>query len=177
MKAKESQVEKSPASLSPDGLSPAGASRKSFSGVIRAPREEEHARLADLAGQLSYPSTPQEIARRLAGMASSNEHVAFVAEMPDGEIAGWIAVFVLRGLEVDPRGEISGFIVDERFRSQSVGQYLLARAEQWVRDRGCDVVALRSNVIRDRAHAFYLREGYQHTKTQKTFRKNLTSKS
>ena len=93
------------------------------------------------------------------------------------EIAGWIAVFILRGLEVHPRGEISGFIVDERFRSQAVGKHLLAHAEQWVRDRGCEVVGLRSNVIRDRAHAFYLREGYQHTKTQKTFRKNLTAKS
>ncbi len=110
-------------------------------------------------------------------MANSNEHAAFVAEMPDGEIAGWIAVFILRGLEVHPRGEISGFIVDERFRSQAVGKHLLAHAEQWVRDRGCDVVGLRSNVIRDRAHAFYRREGYQHTKTQKTFRKNLTTKS
>ena len=171
MKAKESKTKKSPADSSS-----ATSSRKTFSGTIRAPREKDHARLADLAGQLSYPSTAQEISHRLAAMASSNEHAAFVAEMPDGEIAGWIAVFVLRGLEVDPRGEISGFIVDERFRSQAVGQHLLARAEQWVSDRGCDVVALRSNVIRDRAHAFYMREGYQHTKTQKSFRKTLTKK-
>jgi len=28
-------------------------------------------------------------------------------------------------------------------------------------------------VIRDRAHAFYLREGYEHYKTQKAFRKPL----
>jgi GNAT superfamily N-acetyltransferase len=172
MKAKESKTKKSPADSSSDT-----SSRKNFSGTIRAPREKDHARLADLAGQLSYPSTAQEISHRLAAMASSNEHAAFVAEMPDGEIAGWIAVFILRGLEVHPRGEISGFIVDERFRSQAVGKHLLAHAEQWVRDRGCDVVGLRSNVIRDRAHAFYLREGYQHTKTQKTFRKNLTAKS
>ena len=110
-------------------------------------------------------------------MAKSSEHAAFLAEMPDGAIAGWIAVFILRGLEVDPRGEISGFIVDEKFRSQSIGKHLLARAEQWVRQRGCRMVGLRSNVIRDRAHAFYLREGYQHTKTQKTFRKNLKTKS
>jgi GNAT superfamily N-acetyltransferase len=168
MKAKESTIKKSPANSSPASSSP-----KNFSGTIRVPLEKDYARLADLAGQLSYPSTSQQIARRLAAMANSTEHAAFVAEMPDGEIAGWIAVFILRGLEVDPRGEISGFIVDERFRSQAVGKHLLARAERWIRDRGCDAVGLRSNVIRDRAHAFYLREGYQHTKTQKTFRKNL----
>jgi GNAT superfamily N-acetyltransferase len=108
-------------------------------------------------------------------MAGPGEHAVFVAEMPDGEIAGWIGVFVSRGLEVNPRGEVSGLIVDERFRSQAVGKYLLARAEEWTRARGCDLIGLRSNVIRDRAHAFYLREGYAYTKTQKAFRKNLAS--
>ena len=32
---------------------------------------------------------------------------------------------------------------------------------------------LRSNVIRERAHAFYERHGYTHVKTQKAFRKQL----
>jgi GNAT superfamily N-acetyltransferase len=144
--------------------------------LIRAPREQDYARLAELAGQLSYPSTADEIAQRLAAMAGSREHAVFVAETQGGEIAGWIAVFISRGLEVNPRGEISGLIVDERFRSQAVGKHLLARAEEWAREQGCDVVGLRSNVIRDRAHAFYIREGYQHSKTQKTFRKNLITK-
>jgi GNAT superfamily N-acetyltransferase len=150
------------------------AQEKSFTGIIREPRQQDHVRLAELAAQLSYPSTPDEIARRLAGMAGSGEHAVFVAEMPDGEIAGWIGVFISRGLEVNPRGEVSGLIVDERFRSQAVGKYLLARAEEWVSERGHDVIGLRSNVIRDRAHAFYLREGYTHAKTQKAFRKTLS---
>ena len=79
-----------------------------------------------------------------------------------------------RGLEMNPRGEVTGLVVSEKFRSQQVGKQLLARAEQWTLDQGCSEIGLRSNVIRDRAHAFYLREGYQHTKTQKTFRKKLT---
>jgi GNAT superfamily N-acetyltransferase len=157
-------------------FSSAAASERNFSGVIRPPCEQDYVRLAELAGQLSYPSTISEIAQRLAGMAGSYDHAVFVAEMADGEIAGWIGVFISRGLEVNPRGEISGLIVDERFRSQAVGKHLLARAEEWVRERGCDIVGLRSNVIRDRAHAFYRREGYEHTKTQKSFRKTLTTK-
>jgi GNAT superfamily N-acetyltransferase len=171
MKAKESK------SADANGTSSTEAApAKSFSGVIREPRERDHVRLAELAGQLSYPSAPDEIAQRLAGMARSDEHAVFVAEMPDGEIAGWIGVFVSRGLEVNPRGEVSGLIVDERFRSQAVGKYLLARAEEWVGERGYDVIGLRSNVIRDRAHAFYLREGYTHSKTQKALRKTLKPK-
>jgi ribosomal protein S18 acetylase RimI-like enzyme len=150
---------------------------RNFTGVIRPPRSHDYPRLADLAGQLSYPSTAEEIERRLAVMAGSRDHAVFVAETQAGEIAGWIAVFISRGLEINPRGEISGLIVDERFRSQAVGKHLLTRAEEWTREQGCEIVGLRSNVIRDRAHAFYLREGYEHTKTQKTFRKNLVRKS
>jgi GNAT superfamily N-acetyltransferase len=50
---------------------------------------------------------------------------------------------------------------------------LLSRAEEWARENGCRAIGLRSNAIRDRAHAFYERHGYAHVKTQKAFRKQL----
>jgi GNAT superfamily N-acetyltransferase len=103
----------------------------------------------------------------------TGEHVVFVAQLADGTIAGWIGAFVYRCVEADARVEISGLVVDERFRSQAVGRLLLDRAETWAREKGFSATSLRSNVIRDRAHAFYERQGYEHTKTQKSFRKNL----
>jgi GNAT superfamily N-acetyltransferase len=150
----------------------AGDHSQEFIGEIREALPQDYARIAELAGQLSYPSTPDEIARRLDGMRRSNEHAVFVAQL-GGEIAGWLAVFVYRVVEADARAEISGFVVDERYRSQRVGMHLLARAERWAREKGCRTIGLRSNVIRDRAHAFYERHGYQHIKTQKSFRKDL----
>lgn len=144
-----------------------------FSGKIRPAQESDYARVADLAGQLSYPSTPEEIAQRLNGTKDSADHAVFVAELATDEIAGWIAVFVYRTVEADPRAEISGLVVEERFRSQRVGERLLARSEEWARERGCKLIGLRSNVIRERAHAFYERRGYTHVKTQKSFRKPL----
>ncbi len=133
----------------------------------------DHARIAELAGQLSYPSTPAEIARRLQGLQRTAEAAVFVAQLESAEIAGWIAVFVYRTVEADARAEVSGLVVDESVRSQRVGEHLLARAEQWAREHGCQAIGLRSNVIRDRAHAFYERHGYAHVKTQKAFRKQL----
>jgi GNAT superfamily N-acetyltransferase len=144
-----------------------------FVGKIRAAHPPDHARIAELAGQLSYPSTTAEIARRLQGIESSPAAAVFVAELETGEIAGWIAVFVYRTVEADARAEVSGLVVDERFRSRRVGEHLLARAEEWARENGCHAIGLRSNVIRDRAHAFYERHGYAHIKTQKAFRKQL----
>ncbi len=144
-----------------------------FAEKIRPVEPPDHARISELAGQLSYPSTPQEIARRLKGIKDSAEAAVFVAELETGEIAGWIAVFVYRTVEADARAEVSGLVVDERFRSQRVGEHLLARAEDWARGNGCRAIGLRSNVIRDRAHKFYERHGYAHIKTQKAFRKQL----
>ena len=97
----------------------------------------------------------------------------FVAQLAGGTIAGWIGAFVYRCVEADARVEISGLVVDERFRSQAVGRFLLDRAEAWAREKGFSATGLRSNVIRERAHAFYERQGYAHTKTQKSFRKKL----
>jgi hypothetical protein len=34
-------------------------------------------------------------------------------------------------------------------------------------------MSVRSNVVRERAHKFYERGGYEHYKTQKSFRKPL----
>jgi GNAT superfamily N-acetyltransferase len=144
-----------------------------FTGEIRPAQESDYARIAELAGQLSYPSTPDEIARRLTEMKGDTDHAVFIAELASGEIAGWIAVFVYRTVEADARAEVSGLVVDERFRSQRIGERLLARSEEWARERGCNVIGLRSNVIRERAHAFYQRRGYTHIKTQKSFRKTL----
>lgn len=140
---------------------------------VRAAAPKDYPQIAELAGQLGYPTTLEDIARRLGGMKNSAEQGAFVAELSDGRIVGWVGVFVQRTLESDPSVEISGLVVDERHRSQGFGLLLLERAEQWARENGCATVRLRSNVIRNRAHAFYERHGYEHVKTQKAFRKNL----
>jgi GNAT superfamily N-acetyltransferase len=144
-----------------------------FAGTIRAARASDHTRMAELAGQLNYPSTREEIERRVQGINGSAGAAVYVAELETGEIAGWIAAFVYRTVEADARAEVSGLVVDERFRSQRVGEHLLARAEEWARENRCQAIGLRSNVIRERAHAFYERHGYTHVKTQKAFRKQL----
>jgi GNAT superfamily N-acetyltransferase len=151
----------------------AGDHSHEFAGEIREALPQDFARIAELAGQLTYPSSAEQIAERLGGMRRSQENAVFVAQLPSGEIAAWVAVFVYRVVEADARAEISGFVVDERYRSQRVGMHLLARAEGWAREKGCRAIGLRSNVIRDRAHAFYESHGYQHIKTQKSFRKDL----
>jgi GNAT superfamily N-acetyltransferase len=76
-------------------------------------------------------------------------------------------------LEVPLRAEVNGLIVSEEQRSSGLGAKLLAAAEEWACRKGCKSMSVRSNVVRERAHAFYVRAGYEHYKTQKAFRKKL----
>jgi GNAT superfamily N-acetyltransferase len=148
---------------------------------IRRTRRNDAAQIAELSGQLGYSATAAQIVRRLGKLGPASRHALFVAEVKDagsnrravGRLIGWVHVSVANLVEVDTRAEVNGLIVAEGQRSLGAGQRLLKAAEEWARGHGCGSVNLRSNVIRERAHKFYERQGYEHYKTQKAFRKLL----
>jgi GNAT superfamily N-acetyltransferase len=140
---------------------------------IRRAKSSDAARIAELSGQLGYPAKPAETAQRLRTIKSASHHAVLVAESPQRRVVGWLHVSVSPLLEVQLRAEVNGLVVDDEERSHGTGALLLRAAEGWARSRGCKSMSVRSNVIRDRAHQFYLRHGYEHYKTQKAFRKPL----
>jgi GNAT superfamily N-acetyltransferase len=133
--------------------------------------------MADLAGQLGYPCTPGEVRKRLVEMHDPHQYAVYVAEISREGIAGWIGVYLFRSVELDKYAEISGLVVSEEARSRGVGKALLEAAEEWARGTGCAVISVRSNVKRERAHGFYQKNGYEWTKSQKTFCKNLAART
>jgi GNAT superfamily N-acetyltransferase len=141
--------------------------------TIRRAKSSDTAQIAELCGQLGYPAKPAEIAQRLRRIKPANQHAVLVAESPERKVLGWLHVSVSPLLEVELRAEVNGLIVDGEERSRGTGALLLHAAEQWARSHGCKSMSVRSNVIRERAHQFYLRHGYEHYKTQKAFRKPL----
>ncbi len=139
---------------------------------IRRAKSSDAAQIAELCGQLGYPAKPAEIAQRLRKIKPANRHAVLVAESPERKVIGWLHVSVAPLVEVELRAEVNG-LVDDDERSRGTGALLLRAAEQWARSRGCKNMSVRSNVIRERAHQFYLRHGYELYKTQKAFRKRL----
>jgi GNAT superfamily N-acetyltransferase len=141
--------------------------------VIRPPTPADYERMAELATQLGYASSGQEIRARLSELQDASRYVVYVAALADGRIAGWIGAYVFRSVELDKFAEISGLIVDEDARSCGIGKLLLDAAEHWARQIGCSAISVRTNVIRERAHAFYKRHGYVQGKTQACFMKRF----
>ncbi len=135
-------------------------------------------RIAQLAGQLGYPSTAEEVIDRLRGIEGDPRHVVYLAELVEvfnkTEIVGFVhAQERCLVIESDRHAEIAALVVDERFRGRGVGRLLMRNAEDWARNRSASAMVLRSNVIRSGAHAFYEKLGYSVVKTQKVFRKDL----
>jgi GNAT superfamily N-acetyltransferase len=140
---------------------------------IRPARAEDATTLADLTTQLGYPSTPAELAERIAPLLGVPDHAVLVAvDGADGPI-GWIHVRIELGLEHDPTVDIHGLVVDERDRNEGVGAALLTAGERWATERGIGAMVVRSRVARERAHRFYEREGYALEKTSRVFTKRL----
>jgi GNAT superfamily N-acetyltransferase len=140
--------------------------------VIRLARIEDAGRIAELATQLGYSTTSEQMQRRLSQVGQTEERAVYVA-VQYGRVVGWIHICVRSLVQVDRAAEIEGLVVDEACRGQGIGRLLIRQIEKWVGEKGCDTIYVRSNVIRKRAHDFYERLGYENIKTSLTFCKIL----
>ncbi|MGA8102695.1 MAG: GNAT family N-acetyltransferase, partial [Candidatus Acidiferrales bacterium] len=94
--------------------------------ILRHARLEDAARIAELCGQLGYPSTREQLDRRLHQVVAHDGNAVMVAETRGGQIAAVLDIFVVWGITSDMHAELAAFVVDERFRSQGIGRRLLA---------------------------------------------------
>ena len=145
---------------------------KRVPAVVREIRLEDAGAVAELSGELGYPVSAPDMARRIHAQLTLKDHVTYLACLDD-RVMGWIDVGITHHLQNDAYAEIGGFVVSGEVRSLGIGKQLLLHAERWAAEHGLRRVVVRSQIARDRAHRFYLREGYQRTKTSAVFTKNL----
>src|SRR5262245_62318703 len=89
---------------------------------IRRARLSDATSVAELSGQLGYPTPEKEMADRLAHLIRHPRFgVVLIAETPVGEVVGWLHVSVTPLLEVPLRAEVNGLIVAEGLRSSGSG--------------------------------------------------------
>jgi GNAT superfamily N-acetyltransferase len=140
---------------------------------IRAACIEDCAALAQLTNELGHPTTPEKVSERFNAAFPPSNYALFVAEPLAGGLAGFVELVVERLIDAEPRVDVAGLVVSKSSRGLGIGRMLMDHAERWAIERGCRIVLLRTNLKRSGAHAFYERLGYEHIKTQKTFRKIL----
>ena len=94
--------------------------------------------------------------------------LVLVAEVPGLGVVGYLVAYCETTLLANgPAVWVSELIVNERARREGVGRALMARAEDWSRERGAAQVALATS----RAGEFYRALGYSDAAVY--FRKKL----
>jgi PhnO protein len=127
---------------------------------------------AELCGQLGYPASSDDLRRRIESRAGSVDSIA-IAALLDGQMVGWIDASVEHHLQSSPRVVIGGLVVRDGVRGLGIGRRLCLEIEEWARSKSIPVVRVRSQIIREDAHRFYLRDGYRKVKTSLVFEKSL----
>ena len=138
---------------------------------IREALPADAPRIVALAGQLGY-DVPRQHAEQVL-RRSDPARVVLVAVVPRAGVVGWTMVTEEETLIASRRAVLHGLVVEDEFRGQKIGELLLQAAEEWSRKRNCTTLRLLSNVVRERAHGFYTRLGYDVLKTEHVFQKTL----
>jgi GNAT superfamily N-acetyltransferase len=93
--------------------------------------------LAGLITELGSPTTPDDMALRLAAMEGRSDLAALLA-LADGEIAAMAGLRVSRSfIRNTPDGQIIAMVVAAKHRGRGIGRRLLKEAEGWLAARRC----------------------------------------
>lgn len=132
---------------------------------LRTAQLHDAASLAELSGELGYPSGKKSLESRLQQLLQKDDHCVFVALQKDS-IIGWVHGFYTLRVESDPFVEIGGLVVSEGYRGQGVGKALVQEVTRWAQQIPCYKVRVRSNVLRTESHGFYEGMGFVKVKEQ-----------
>jgi GNAT superfamily N-acetyltransferase len=138
--------------------------------LIRRLTADDAEAAAELCGQLGYPCPAGDLRERIEELSRAADRVAFAAVV-DGQIVGWIDAAMERHLQSPASAVIGGLVVREDTRGLGVGRRLCLEVEEWARSKSVPLVRVRSQIKREDAHRFYLRDGYRKVKTSLVFEK------
>jgi GNAT superfamily N-acetyltransferase len=130
--------------------------------TIRDARALDAPAIAELLGQLDYPTDSAAVAGRLERLVIVGDRV-IVAEL-DEQVVGLAHLHVSPAIEHEqPAAKLGALVVHESRRGEGIGRALVEAVEAEARARRCRLVYLTSAERRDGAHAFYRGAGFDET--------------
>jgi GNAT superfamily N-acetyltransferase len=121
--------------------------------------------LAQLMGDLGYPTSPEVMSQRMALFEANSSYKTFVATW-DNKVVGMLGVNMTMNYESDDLvTHIISLVVGEAFQGKGIGKKLMSFIEAWAIDNGSQVLYLTSGIKeeRKRAHEFYKKLGFDIT--------------
>jgi GNAT superfamily N-acetyltransferase len=131
------------------------------SGVsVREVGAGDEAAISALLGELGYPASVEEVARRFERL--EREAGSWLWLAVEGErVVGLVGLHVMPVIEREPLGRVTAIVVTEGERRGGIGRALMERAEAEARRQGCERLEVTTADRRSEAHAFYRGLGFE----------------
>jgi ribosomal protein S18 acetylase RimI-like enzyme len=131
--------------------------------AIREARPEDSDAVAELLGELGYPTDTPRVERRLERIGRDPSSRLFVATVNE-RVAGLAGFHLLPLVEHDEPGcQLTALVVGATYRRTGVGSELVRTIEREARSRGGRRVVVNTARHREDAHAFYEGLGFEAT--------------
>lgn len=128
--------------------------------VVRAAVPEDASAVASLLDELGYPAEPPAVATRMARLSSSSDGVLVVDSGGAPVAVATIHLIPLFHRDASV-ARITAFVVASHVRRRGVGSALIQACEAWGSARGAERAEVTSSDTRERAHSFYMRQGFE----------------
>ena len=139
--------------------------------TIRCAEPEDAFSIADLLGELGYPSTPEFVKEKIHAIAESESDTLLVAETK-GLIIGTAHLHIALMLhEKGKLARIMALVVTNKHQGRGVGKKLIAFTESMAQNEGCSKMEVTSAMHREPARRFY--EGLSYVEQRRRFVKPL----
>jgi GNAT superfamily N-acetyltransferase len=117
--------------------------------------------------------TLQDLSAQVERVRKESAGEVFVAEDGRGALCGYAQTGLHVMVGMGTAMELVALLVRPEHRGKGIGSALVQEAERHSRRVGCSLLILSSQLFRERAHAFYLREGFREVKRSAFFSKEL----
>ncbi len=128
--------------------------------MIRQAKLSDAKAIVSLLVQLGYPDLNEQLVEEKIKLHEQPGYSILVSVIDD-KVIGFISMHWFELMHWKGRlGRFTSFCIDEKFRSQGVGQELLKAGEKLLLEQGCIKLEVTSNLRRTKTHEFYLKAGY-----------------
>jgi PhnO protein len=137
--------------------------------TIRKPLVSECRRVFELINQLKTHLLPFEPFERIFIRNWNHQEVHYFVAEEEGHLIGFISLHISEVLHhSQPVAEIVELVIDAPYRNRSIGEMLLHTSIELARSLHCEIIEVSSNNTRERAHQFYMRNGFGRTHAKLT---------
>lgn len=119
---------------------------------------------------LGYDYDLEKQKNKLKLILEDSTQVVFVAEK-DNKIVGYVHLANYNIIYMDSFINCLALAVDNDYKRNGIGSALIKQAEIWAKENGAVGIRLCSSIEREKAHEFYLSQGFFVSKLQKNFKK------